>query len=145
MHFEKEVGESLTYKFAQAAGEMRAQGREIISLGLGEPDFRTPDYVLEATMQAMRDGFTHYSATQGWPELRRLIAERRIDAVVWNQFSFDEIYDLEYTFISKQLEAMGIPVIKLESGCEESEASLGRLMTKTESFVEAVGQRYGQI
>jgi hypothetical protein len=40
---------------------------------------------------------------------------------------------------------MGIPVIKLESGCEESEASLGRLMTKTESFVEAVGQRYGQI
>ena len=77
--------------------------------------------------------------------VKRLIAERRIDAVVWNQFSFDEIYDLEYTFISKQLEAMGIPVIKLESGCEESEASLGRLMTKTESFVEAVGQRYGQI
>lgn len=75
MHFEKEVGESLTYKFAQAAGEMRAQGREIISLGLGEPDFKTPDYVLEATMQAMRDGFTHYSATQGWPELRKLIAE----------------------------------------------------------------------
>ena len=75
MHFEKEVGESLTYKFAQAAGEMRAQGREIISLGLGEPDFKTPDYVLEATMQAMREGFTHYSATQGWPELRRLIAE----------------------------------------------------------------------
>ena len=75
MHFQKEVGESLTYKFAQAAAEMRAQGREIISLGLGEPDFTTPDYVFEATMQAMRDGFTHYSATQGWPELRKLIAE----------------------------------------------------------------------
>lgn len=75
MHFEKEVGESLTYKFAQAAGEMRAQGKEIISLGLGEPDFRTPDYVVEATMKAMQDGFTHYSATQGWPELRKLIAE----------------------------------------------------------------------
>lgn len=75
MHFEKEVGESLTYKFAQAAGEMRAQGKEIISLGLGEPDFKTPDYVTEATIKAMRDGFTHYSATQGWPELRKLIAE----------------------------------------------------------------------
>ena len=75
MHFEKEVGESLTYKFAQAAGEMRAQGKEIISLGLGEPDFKTPDYVVEATMKAMHDGFTHYSATQGWPELRKLIAE----------------------------------------------------------------------
>lgn len=75
MHFEKEVGESLTYKFAQVAGEMRAQGKEIISLGLGEPDFKTPDYVVEATMKAMQDGFTHYSATQGWPELRNLIAE----------------------------------------------------------------------
>lgn len=75
MRFEKEVGESLTYKFAQAAGEMRAAGKEIISLGLGEPDFQTPDYVIEATMQAMKDGFTHYSATQGWPELRKLISE----------------------------------------------------------------------
>ena len=75
MHFEKEVGESLTYKFAQAAGEMRAQGKEIISLGLGEPDFKTPDYVVEATVEAMKNGFTHYSATQGWPELRKLIAE----------------------------------------------------------------------
>lgn len=75
MHFEKEVGESLTYKFAQAAGEMRAQGKEIISLGLGEPDFKTPDYVVEATIKAMQDGYTHYSATQGWPELRKLIAE----------------------------------------------------------------------
>lgn len=75
MLFSKEVGESLTYKFAQAAGEMRAQGKEIISLGLGEPDFQTPQYVIEATMKAIQDGFTHYSATQGWPELRKLIAE----------------------------------------------------------------------
>ncbi len=75
MHFEKEVGESLTYKFAQAAGEMKAQGREIISLGLGEPDFKTPDYVVNATIKALQDGYTHYSATQGWPDLRKLIAE----------------------------------------------------------------------
>ena len=75
MHFEKEVGESLTYKFAQAAGEMRAQGKEIISLGLGEPDFKTPDYVVDATVKAMKEGFTHYSPTLGWPELRKLIAE----------------------------------------------------------------------
>ncbi|MBR3243012.1 MAG: hypothetical protein IKF90_09975 [Parasporobacterium sp.] len=54
---------------------MRAQGKEIISLGLGEPDFKTPDYAVEAVKQALDDGFTHYSATQGWPELRKLIAE----------------------------------------------------------------------
>lgn len=75
MKFTKEVGESLTYKFAQAANEMKAQGKEIISLGLGEPDFKTPDYVLDATVKAMNDGFTHYSATQGLPELRKYIAE----------------------------------------------------------------------
>lgn len=86
MHFEKEVEESLTYKFAQAAGEMRAQGKEIISLGLGEPDFKTPRYVVEATMKAMQDGFTHYSATQGWPELRKLIAE-----------DCNKVYASEYT------------------------------------------------
>lgn len=75
MFFSKEVGESLTYKFAQTAGEMKAQGREIISLGLGEPDFKTPQYVVDATIKAMNDGFTHYSATQGWPELRTKISE----------------------------------------------------------------------
>ena len=74
MYFTKEISESLTYKFAQAAAEMRAQGKEIISLGLGEPDFETPDYVIETTIKAMKDGFTHYSATQGIPELRGLIA-----------------------------------------------------------------------
>ena len=86
MHFEKEVGESLTYKVAQAADEMKAQGKEIISLGLGEPDFKTPDYVIESTVQAMRDGFTHYSATQGWPALRNMIAE-----------DCNKSYDSEYT------------------------------------------------
>ena len=75
MIFAKEVGESLTYQFAQAAAEMKAQGREIISLGLGEPDFKTPQYVLDATAAAMNEGFTHYSATQGLPEFRELIAK----------------------------------------------------------------------
>lgn len=76
MHFSKEIGESLTYKFSQAAGEMKAQGREIISLGLGEPDFSTPEYVVEATIAAMKEGYTHYSATQGLPELRKRIADK---------------------------------------------------------------------
>ncbi len=75
MRFAKEVGESLTYQFAQAANEMKAQGREIISLGLGEPDFPTPDYVPAALAKAVGDGYTHYSATQGLPELRDQIAK----------------------------------------------------------------------
>lgn len=75
MHFEKEVGESLTYKFAQVARNMKAEGKEIISLGLGEPDFPTPDYVVDATIAAMKKGYTHYSAVQGWPKLRSYICE----------------------------------------------------------------------
>lgn len=90
MHFEKEVGESLTYKFAQAAAEMRSQGKEIISLGLGEPDFKTPDYVVDATIKAMREGFTHYSATQGWPELRKLIAED-CNKIYGSEYSLNDV------------------------------------------------------
>lgn len=75
MYFSKEVGESLTYKFAQAANEMKTKGREIISLGLGEPDIKTPQYVFDATIEAMNAGFTHYTASQGLPGLRTLIAE----------------------------------------------------------------------
>ncbi len=53
---------------------MRAEGREIISLGLGEPDFQTPEYVIKATETALENGFTHYSPSQGLPELREKIA-----------------------------------------------------------------------
>jgi aspartate aminotransferase len=76
MYLAKEVGESLTYEFAKAATEMKSNGREIISLGLGEPDFPTPSYILDATIEAMKNGFTHYSAPQGLPELRELIAQK---------------------------------------------------------------------
>src|SRR5690554_5357022 len=76
MHFSKEIGESLTYQFAQAAREMKKQGKEIISLGLGEPDFDTPEYVKEATMEALENGFTHYSSSQGLLELRKFISDK---------------------------------------------------------------------
>jgi aspartate aminotransferase len=76
MYFPAELKESLTYKFSRAANEMKAQGKEIISLGLGEPDFQTPEYLVSAVAKAMNDGFTHYSASQGLAELRSLIAER---------------------------------------------------------------------
>ena len=130
---------------AAIAGEFLDEGVRVYERDI-EPG---PDLLLQFAGNRYLDTVPGNFMQSSWENraahVKRLIAERRIDAVVWNQFSFDEIYDLEYTFISKQLEAMGIPVIKLESGCEESEASLGRLMTKTESFVEAVGQRYGQI
>jgi aspartate aminotransferase len=69
-----ELSESLTLKFAQTARQLKEQGRKIISLGLGEPDFNTPDYIIDATNQAMRNGFTGYSDSMGLPDLRERIS-----------------------------------------------------------------------
>jgi aspartate aminotransferase len=54
---------------------LREQGREVIDLSAGEPDFRTPDFAAQAGIAAIVQGFTHYTATPGLPALRQLIAE----------------------------------------------------------------------
>ena len=54
---------------------LRAQGRDIISFGLGEPDFETPDHIKDACKQALDQNYTHYGPSQGLPELREAIAE----------------------------------------------------------------------
>ena len=56
------------------ARALEAQGRNIIHLEIGEPDFPTPAHIVEAGKQALDRGFTHYGPTQGLPELREAIA-----------------------------------------------------------------------
>lgn len=58
------------------ARELRAQGREIIDLSAGEPDFPSPRIALEAAARALEEGFTHYTVAAGIPELRRALAAR---------------------------------------------------------------------
>ncbi len=53
--------------------ELQAQGRDIVSLGFGEPDFDTPEHVKEAAIQAIRDGQTKYTPVDGTPELKQAI------------------------------------------------------------------------
>lgn len=55
--------------------DLEAQGREIIHLEIGEPDFETPQHVLEAGIAALKAGHTHYCPVPGIPELRTAIAE----------------------------------------------------------------------
>ena len=74
MIFEKEITDSLTLKFAEVATSLNREGIKIISLGLGEPDFPTPDHIIKATYQAMISGFTRYSNPMGLLELRKKIA-----------------------------------------------------------------------
>ncbi|HEY7390592.1 MAG TPA: pyridoxal phosphate-dependent aminotransferase [Bryobacteraceae bacterium] len=56
------------------ARALEAQGRKIIHLEIGEPDFATPSHIIEAAKQALDEGWTHYGPTQGLPELREAIA-----------------------------------------------------------------------
>src|SRR5580704_16608918 len=60
----------------QKARDLKAQGRDIISLGAGEPDFDTPDNIKEAAIAAIWRGETKYTAVEGIPELRKAISAK---------------------------------------------------------------------
>ena len=61
---------------AQRARELQAAGRDIVNLGQGEPDFPTPDQVIEAAHKAMRDGQTRYTTVDGTPELKAAVMDK---------------------------------------------------------------------
>ncbi len=58
------------------AKALKAQGADIINLSVGEPDFDTPDHIKEAAIQAIKNGFTKYTAVGGIPELKKAIIEK---------------------------------------------------------------------
>lgn len=68
--------ESATIKMAQLGRELKAQGHDVISLSLGEPDFVTPKHICEAAKKAIDEGFTFYTAVPGTLELRKAIAAK---------------------------------------------------------------------
>lgn len=70
------IRESATLRVTRRAMELRAQGVEIVSLGAGEPDSRSPRAAEEAAVQALREGFTRYTTCAGIPELREALATR---------------------------------------------------------------------
>src|SRR5215207_7332598 len=68
------LGTETAFSVLAKAKALEAEGREIIHLEIGEPDFDTPEHVVEAGCKALRDGHTHYTPTAGIPELREAIA-----------------------------------------------------------------------
>jgi aspartate aminotransferase len=72
----KRVQESTTLQITAQAKKMISQGLDVVSLSAGEPDFPTPDFVCEAAIEAIRKGFTRYTAVEGIAELRQAIAEK---------------------------------------------------------------------
>ena len=68
--------ESATLGIAKKVRELTAEGRDVIGLTLGEPDFDTPDHIREAAKKALDDGFTHYAPVSGYPALRNAIVDK---------------------------------------------------------------------
>ena len=67
---------SATLAVTTRARELKAAGKDIIGLGAGEPDFDTPQHIKEAAIQAIRDGFTKYTAVDGIPTLKQAIIDK---------------------------------------------------------------------
>lgn len=67
---------SATIAVSDKARELKAAGRDVISLGAGEPDFDTPDNIKEAAIRAIRDGKTKYTNVDGIPELKAAIVAK---------------------------------------------------------------------
>jgi aspartate aminotransferase len=68
--------ESSTLAMTKMARELAAQGHKVISLSVGEPDFKTPAHICDAAKKAIDDGFHGYSPVAGYPDLRKAIADK---------------------------------------------------------------------
>jgi len=67
---------SPTLAVTNRAAELRAEGKDIIGLGAGEPDFDTPDHIKNAAIEALNNGFTKYTAVDGTPGLKKAIINK---------------------------------------------------------------------
>ncbi len=69
------LGTETAFEVLARARALEAQGREVVHLEIGEPDFDTPKHIIEAACKALHSGYTHYTPSAGIPELRQAIAE----------------------------------------------------------------------
>src|ERR1044071_9626323 len=68
------IGEENAFAVLARATALAAQGRDIINLGIGQPDFRTPEHIVEAAVKALRDGHHGYTPATGILPLREAVA-----------------------------------------------------------------------
>ncbi|MCA1027139.1 pyridoxal phosphate-dependent aminotransferase [Cytobacillus kochii] len=67
---------STTLAITAKAKEMKAQGIDVIGLGAGEPDFNTPQHIIDEAVQSMNEGYTKYTAAAGLPKLKEAISNK---------------------------------------------------------------------
>ncbi|HLV14016.1 MAG TPA: pyridoxal phosphate-dependent aminotransferase [Xanthomarina sp.] len=98
---------SATLAMAAKTRELKAQGKDIIGLSLGEPDFNTPDYIKEAAIQAINDNYNSYSPVDGYVELKEAIITK-----------FKRDNNLTYT----------LPQIVVSTGAKQSLANVASVL-----------------
>ena len=98
---------SATLAMAAKARELRSEGKDIIGLSLGEPDFNTPDFIKDAAIQAINDNYNSYSPVDGYVELKEAIITK-----------FKRDNDLTYTQ----------PQIVVSTGAKQSLANIAAVM-----------------
>src|SRR6476620_10628418 len=69
------LGTETAFEVLNKARALERQGKQIVHLEIGEPDFDTPGNVIEAAVNALHKGWTHYGPSAGLPELRQTIAD----------------------------------------------------------------------
>ncbi|MBU2927547.1 pyridoxal phosphate-dependent aminotransferase [Winogradskyella psychrotolerans] len=98
---------SATLAMAAKARELRAEGKDIIGLSLGEPDFNTPDFIKDAAIEAINQNYNSYTPVDGYVELKEAII---------NKFKRDN--NLSYT----------LPQIVVSTGAKQSLANIASVM-----------------
>lgn len=70
------LAESATLAMTRKSRELKAEGKDVINLSIGEPDFNTPDFIKNAAKQALDDNYTHYPPVAGYQDLRACISKK---------------------------------------------------------------------
>lgn len=72
----RKINPSSTLSITAKSKKLKSQGYDIVNFAAGEPDFDTPDFIKDAAISAIKEGFTKYTATTGIPELKKAISEK---------------------------------------------------------------------
>ncbi len=111
----RNINSSITLSIIAKAAKMQREGKGVISLAAGEPDFNTPNHIIEAGIKAMQSGKTRYTAAAGIPDLREAIVEKvkrdnGIDCssqnVIVSAGAKHSLFNLLYVFIEKDDEVL---------------------------------------
>ena len=68
------LGTETAFEVLARAAQLEREGKEIINLGIGQPDFKTPEHIVEAAVKALRDGHHGYTPANGVLELREALS-----------------------------------------------------------------------